>query len=80
MASREAASPEALPHGAAPGGAAPAGATPDAARLAAQAELDRLWARGTTFLGCRYALMGGAMSWVSERIWSPPFPTPAGSA
>ena len=67
VASREAASPEALPHGAAPGGAAPAGATPDAARLAAQAELDRLWARGRTFLGCRYALMGGAMSWVSER-------------
>jgi enoyl-[acyl-carrier protein] reductase II len=40
---------------------------PDAARLAAQARLDRLWARGTAFLGCRYALMGGAMSWVSER-------------
>jgi enoyl-[acyl-carrier protein] reductase II len=37
--------------------------TPEAARL----ELDRLWARGTTFLGCRYALLGGAMSWVSER-------------
>ncbi len=29
--------------------------------------LDRLWERGTTFLGCRYAIMGGAMSWVSER-------------
>ena len=42
-------------------------AMPDAARLAAQAELDRLWARGTAFLGCRYAIMGGAMSWVSER-------------
>ncbi|HUN39632.1 MAG TPA: nitronate monooxygenase [Acetobacteraceae bacterium] len=42
-------------------------AMPDAARLAAQARLDRLWARGTAFLGCRYALMGGAMSWVSER-------------
>lgn len=41
--------------------------TPDAAVLAARAELDRLWARGTAFLGCRYALMGGAMSWVSER-------------
>jgi enoyl-[acyl-carrier protein] reductase II len=40
---------------------------PDARRLAAEAELDRLWARGTSFLGCRYALMGGAMSWVSER-------------
>ncbi|HTW72323.1 MAG TPA: nitronate monooxygenase [Acetobacteraceae bacterium] len=42
-------------------------AAPDKARLAAQATLDRLWARGTAFLGCRYALMGGAMSWVSER-------------
>ena len=29
--------------------------------------LDRLWARGTAFLGTRYAIMGGAMSWVSER-------------
>jgi enoyl-[acyl-carrier protein] reductase II len=34
---------------------------------AARAELDRLWARGTEFLGCRYAIMGGAMTWVSER-------------
>ncbi len=32
----------------------------------AEARLDRLWSRGTAFLGCRYALMGGAMSWVSE--------------
>ena len=32
-----------------------------------RAELDRLWARGTAFLGCRFAIMGGAMSWVSER-------------
>lgn len=29
--------------------------------------LDRLWARGRDFLGCRYAVLGGAMSWVSER-------------
>ena len=29
--------------------------------------LDRLWARGTAFLGCEVAIMGGAMSWVSER-------------
>jgi enoyl-[acyl-carrier protein] reductase II len=36
------------------------------AGLSAQARLDRLWSRGTAFLGCRYALMGGAMSWVSE--------------
>jgi enoyl-[acyl-carrier protein] reductase II len=35
----------------------------DAARI----ELDRLWQRGTSFLGCRTAIMGGAMSWVSER-------------
>ncbi|MBV8523456.1 MAG: nitronate monooxygenase [Acetobacteraceae bacterium] len=33
----------------------------------AQVQLDRLWQRGTQFLGCRYALMGGAMTWVSER-------------
>jgi enoyl-[acyl-carrier protein] reductase II len=32
-----------------------------------RAVLDRLWARGTAFLGCRYAIMGGAMTWVSER-------------
>ena len=35
--------------------------------LAARAELDRLWSRGTAFLGCDAAIMGGAMSWVSER-------------
>jgi enoyl-[acyl-carrier protein] reductase II len=34
---------------------------------AARARLDRLWARGTEFLGCRYAIMGGAMSWLSEK-------------
>jgi enoyl-[acyl-carrier protein] reductase II len=38
---------------------------PDTAR--ASRTLDRLWERGTAFLGCRYAIMGGAMSWVSER-------------
>lgn len=32
-----------------------------------RAELDALWARGAAFLGCEYALLGGAMSWVSER-------------
>src|SRR5271154_3047057 len=31
------------------------------------AELDRLWARGTVVLGCNCAIMGGAMTWVSER-------------
>ncbi|HTC11050.1 MAG TPA: nitronate monooxygenase, partial [Acetobacteraceae bacterium] len=35
--------------------------------LAARARLDALWARGTQFLGCRVAILGGAMSWVSER-------------
>ncbi len=29
--------------------------------------LDRLWAQGRKLLGCRYAIMGGAMTWVSER-------------
>lgn len=41
--------------------------SPDPALLAARAELDRLWARGRSFLGSRYAIMGGAMTWVSER-------------
>jgi enoyl-[acyl-carrier protein] reductase II len=42
-------------------------APPDARRLRAEAELNRLWSRGTRFLGSRVAIMGGAMSWVSER-------------
>ncbi|MBV8131399.1 MAG: nitronate monooxygenase [Alphaproteobacteria bacterium] len=33
----------------------------------AYAELDRLWARGREVLGCDLAIMGGAMTWVSER-------------
>jgi enoyl-[acyl-carrier protein] reductase II len=32
-----------------------------------RAELDRLWLRGRTLLGCDLAIMGGAMTWVSER-------------
>jgi enoyl-[acyl-carrier protein] reductase II len=32
-----------------------------------EAELDRLWGRGRTLLGCELAIMGGAMTWVSER-------------
>jgi enoyl-[acyl-carrier protein] reductase II len=36
-------------------------------RSAAEAHLDELWQRGREFLGCRYAIMGGAMTWVSER-------------
>ena len=48
---------------------------------AAHARLDRLWARGTEFLGCRYAILGGAMSWVSEKhLVSARSPTPAASA
>ncbi len=34
---------------------------------AALAVIDRLMARGAAFLGARYAILGGAMSWVSER-------------
>lgn len=30
-------------------------------------QLDDLWGAGTDFLGCPLALMGGAMTWVSER-------------
>ena len=30
-------------------------------------QLQELWQRGTELLGCKYAIMGGAMSWVSER-------------
>lgn len=36
-------------------------------RKAAEAHLDELWERGREFLGSRYAIMGGAMTWVSER-------------
>ena len=39
----------------------------DSARSAARAELDRLWAAGRDFLGCEAAILGGAMSWLSER-------------
>jgi enoyl-[acyl-carrier protein] reductase II len=34
---------------------------------AARARLDRLWSRGREFLGSDVAIMGGAMSWISER-------------
>ncbi len=34
---------------------------------AGHAGIDRLMARGAAFFGTRYAIMGGAMSWVSER-------------
>jgi enoyl-[acyl-carrier protein] reductase II len=39
----------------------------DRLSAAGMAQLDRLWARGQAFLGSRYAILGGAMTWVSER-------------
>ncbi|MFT8335698.1 NAD(P)H-dependent flavin oxidoreductase [Acetobacter orientalis] len=33
----------------------------------ARKRLNQLWKRGTDFLGTQYAILGGAMSWVSER-------------
>lgn len=35
--------------------------------LSPQQRLNELWARGREFLGTEYAIMGGAMSWISER-------------
>jgi len=35
--------------------------------MTADQRLDHLWARGQAFLGSKYAIMGGAMSWISER-------------
>ncbi len=35
--------------------------------IAARARLDELWRRGREFLGVEYAILGGAMTWVSER-------------
>jgi enoyl-[acyl-carrier protein] reductase II len=32
-----------------------------------RAQLERLWTRGRAVLGCEIAIMGGAMTWVSER-------------
>jgi enoyl-[acyl-carrier protein] reductase II len=37
------------------------------ARQCLAAELGRLWERGREVLGCDFAVMGGAMTWVSER-------------
>ena len=37
------------------------------ARSEARRHLDWLWQRGTAFFGCELAIMGGAMTWVSER-------------
>jgi enoyl-[acyl-carrier protein] reductase II len=40
---------------------------PDRERRSGRDQLDRLWQAGIEFLGCPLALMGGAMTWVSER-------------
>ncbi|MBS0642521.1 MAG: nitronate monooxygenase [Acetobacteraceae bacterium] len=39
----------------------------DALLSSARTHLERLWKRGTDFLGTPTAIMGGAMSWVSEK-------------
>ena len=46
---------------------APGFGTSSSGALLARAEFDRLSERGRRFLGSRVAIMGGAMSWVSER-------------
>ncbi|HEY8351796.1 MAG TPA: nitronate monooxygenase, partial [Sphingomonadales bacterium] len=51
-------------------GAPADGRTADPAALDGRpglAKLDALWARGREFFGTRYAILGGAMTWVSER-------------
>src|SRR5579863_8422984 len=50
-----------------PPGTAPRGGEANGEAGLARAELDSLWARGRTFLGTDLAIMGGAMTWVSER-------------
>jgi enoyl-[acyl-carrier protein] reductase II len=45
----------------------PSGYPAPEAPLEALAAIDRLMERGARFLGARWALLGGAMSWVSER-------------
>lgn len=39
----------------------------DDGMMSARRQLDQLWDRGRRFLGCDYAILGGAMTWVSER-------------
>src|SRR5437868_624782 len=46
--------------------AAGSAATPTALPVISP-RLAALWKRGTDFLGCPVAIMGGAMTWVSER-------------
>ena len=31
-----------------------------------EGQLDRLWSKGLAFLGCRYSILGGAMTWISN--------------
>ena len=50
-----------------PGPEAAGRAAPDPAAEGARRYLDFLWRRGRAFLGCELAIMGGAMTWVSER-------------
>src|SRR5579863_2538466 len=50
-----------------PPGTAPRGGEPNGETSLSRAELDSLWARGRAFLGTDLAIMGGAMTWVSER-------------
>jgi enoyl-[acyl-carrier protein] reductase II len=52
---------------AAPAGLGYAPLQPSAEDETARTELDRLWARGRALLGSQTAIMGGAMTWVSER-------------
>jgi enoyl-[acyl-carrier protein] reductase II len=47
--------------------AAPYRVEPNGSERLWRAELDRLWARGRAFFGTDLAIMGGAMTWVSER-------------
>jgi enoyl-[acyl-carrier protein] reductase II len=48
-------------------GTPPPGGGPEGGANPARPELDHLWARGRAFLGTDLAIMGGAMTWVSER-------------
>jgi enoyl-[acyl-carrier protein] reductase II len=48
-------------------GPGPDGADAQPPRAHARRQLDRLWRRGLDFLGSELAVMGGAMTWVSER-------------
>src|ERR1700692_1719158 len=53
--------------GAAPSGDGSRGGDSNCETRSRRARLDRLWARGRAFLGTDLAIMGGAMTWVSER-------------